>query len=119
MSLGTSTGNFVMMMMWSLVSPNVGRVDVQARVVYVSECVCLLYPSIFIFYCSFCFWLMIFLWFLVVFVLEMRTIFVLFLLLFVSLFFFFFLYAPVFYVYCRVIPDVLHWCTFMYPHWGF
>ena len=34
------------------------RVDVQARVVYVlwvSECVCLLYPSIFIFYSSFCF----------------------------------------------------------------
>ena len=32
---------------------------------------------------------------------------------------FFLLYALVFYVYCRVIPDVLSLMFFRVPHWGF
>ena len=63
-----------------------------------SECVCLLYPSILIFSSSFCF-----LWFLVVSCFGNAYDFV-----FVSgAVCFFLLYALVFYVYCRVSPDVL------------
>ena len=58
---------------------------------------------------------MIFLWFLVIYVLEMRTI----LFLFLLLFFVFLLYAFVFYVYCRVIPDVLSLMFFHVPPLGF
>ena len=33
---------------------------------------------------------------------------------------FFLLYALVFYVYCHVTYQMFfHWCSFMYPHWGF
>ena len=83
--------------------------------VYVSECVCLLYPSIFIFYSSFCFWLMIFLWFLVVscFGNAYEFVFV-----FVAVCFFL-LYALVFYVDCRVIPDVHSLMFFHVPPLGF
>ena len=62
---------------------------------------------------------MIFLWFLVVFVLEMRTILFLFLLLFVScyrmhLHFMFIAVSN----HCEFCQMFFHWC-FMYPHWGF
>ena len=54
-------------------------VDVHTGVSVVSEYVCLLYPSIFIFSSSFCF-----LWFLVVFLLEMRMIYFVVLFVFVA-----------------------------------
>ena len=80
---------------------------------WVSEWVCLLYPSIFIFSSSFCFWLMIIEWFLVVFVLEMRMI--LFLLLFVS-----FCCIHLYFMFTAVSYQIFcHWCSFIYPHWGF
>ena len=83
--------------------------------VYVSErvCVCLLYPSIFIFSSSFCF-----LWFLVVFLLEMRMIYFVVLFVFVAVCFFL-LYALIFYVYCRVLPDVLSLMFFYVPPLGY
>ena len=76
---------------------------------------CLLYPSILIFYSSFLFWLIIFLWFLVVscFGNAYDLVFV-----FVTVCFFL-LYALVFYVYCRVIPDVLSLMFFHVPPLGF
>ena len=56
---------------------------------------------------------MIFLWFLVVFVSEMRTI--LFLLLFVS-----FCCMHLYFMFTAVSYQMsFHWCSFMYPHWGF
>ena len=91
-----------------------GWVDVQARV---SVCewvsVCLLYPSIFIFSSSFCF-----LWFLVVFLSEMRMIYFVVLFVFVAVCFFL-LYALIFYVYCRVLPDVLSLMFFYVPPLGY
>ena len=78
---------------------------------YMSECVCvcLLYPSIFIFSSSF--WLMIFLWFLGVSILEMRTI--LFLLLFVS-----FWCMHLYFMFTAVSYQMFfYWCSFMWGTW--
>ena len=69
---------------------------------------CFLYPSIFIFSSSFCF-----LWFLVVFLLEMGMISFVVLFVFVAVCFF------LFYVYCRVLPDVLSLMFFYVPPLGY
>ena len=63
-------------------------------------------PIYFLFSLQLLFWLMIFLWFLVVFCFGNAYDFVF---VFVAVCFFL-LYALVFYVYCRVLPDVLS-CT--------
>ena len=95
-----------------------GWVDVQARVSvceWVSECVCLLYPSIFIFYSRFCFGSWSFSGFSLFPVLEMRTILFSFLLPFVS-----FCCMHLYFIFTAVSYQMFfHWCSFMYPHWGF
>ena len=83
--------------------------------VYVSEWVCVFAVPIYFHVFPLAFVLVndLFFWFLVVFVLEIRT--MLFLFLFVS-----FCCMHLYFMFTAVSYQMFfHWCSFMYPHWGF